>query len=305
MENIELALLSGTSSVKSQSREGNSRSYKTSEGGFAGVLAGQEERTEVDAKNNPVAQVNQDGKQTAMVESEKRDENGGQSQVGKDDSEDESAEIDVDSLFHGLAFKEVPSEEAVIGEIFLAEELSPVVEDVPQIVVEIPQVVAVENEGPDRGNSDSRSLFAGLLENRGDLSPQTVLSENMADPPPQGELLGGIEGRNDDSQNLFVTEPVVGGEHAEVVEENFRSETEGPALAGNGSLSGEEQLLLGSEGETEAVNGSGNFTSTDSVGNLDAAVGLVKNENEIKNSDDHKLANDLTEKSESLSHKGD
>ncbi|MEA3544857.1 MAG: flagellar hook-length control protein FliK, partial [Thermodesulfobacteriota bacterium] len=262
-------------------------------------LAGQEEVAEVDAEANPIAQVKQDGKQTGKVESEKENENGGQNQapnqVSEDDFEDADAVIDVESLFQGLAFKEASSEEVVVGEFSLVVDEVPqavvevprVVDEVPQAVVEVPrvavevpqvavvevpQVVAVENEGTDSGNPDRRSLFSGLLENRGDLSRQTVLSENMADSPPQDELLDEVEGRNDDSQNLFVSEPVV-GEHVEGLE------SVGEAFV----FEDETQRFLGPEG--------------DSAANIHAAGGRAKNEDEIKHADDH----ELIEKSESSS----
>ncbi len=310
MVNIELALLAEPSSGKNQGREGELRSDKTSEGGFAGVLAGQEERIEVDAENKFVAPVNQDGKQTAKVESEKRDENGEQSQVGKDDSEDESAEIDVESLFQGLAFKEVPSEEAVIEEISFVEELSQIAGENLQVVEDVPQTVEAGNEGMDGEGFGRRSLLSGSLENRGDLLSENDLLKKVANQPHQNNLLAGDESRNDESQRLFVTDPVVGGQ-VEVVEGDCLIERKSVVAEDDSVFDDLEKQLSVSEGgvvDDEFTLKNGEFfkdseilTSISSVSNISAAGDLAVNENEIKYFDDHEFVNDLTKKSESLS----
>ena len=202
MENIELALLTVISSGKTSGQGELSCFDAKTEGGFAGVLAGQEERVEVDSKNNTIVPLKRDEKQTDKVEPEKRDKYNEQSRISTDDSEDADVEIRGENFFQEAPSPEVLSEEILIAGTFLGEELSQI----------------AENEGHDAGNPEPVSKLTGLLESQGDQLQQNVAFDHvpaemgMEEPfsgktlRSQNDLLAGIKDSNDETQVSFVVD---------------------------------------------------------------------------------------------------
>ena len=147
MGNIELALLTVITSGETSGRGELSRSDAKAEGGFAGVLAGQEEVVEVDAENNAIVPLKREGNQTDKVEPEKRDKYNEQSRVNSDDPEDPDVEMRGENLFLEVPSPEVLPEELLITGTAPGEELHQI----------------GENEGHDTGNHEPGSKATGLL----------------------------------------------------------------------------------------------------------------------------------------------
>ena len=230
MENIELALLTVITSSETSGRGELSRSDAKAEGGFAGVLAGREERVEVDSEDNTIVPLKRNGKQTDKVEPEKRDKYNEQSRINPEDSEDTDVEMRGENLFPEVPSPEVLPEELLIAATSLGEEL-------PQIT---------ENEGHDAGNPEPGSKFAGLLENQGNQQ--------------QNDLLAGIKNSNDEAQVSFVVDAVV-GKSSEVVDGN------NPGPAGEGPVfNDDEKRFLGTEGEVVAGSRAGKIKHSDGPG---------------------------------------
>ncbi len=251
MENIELALLTVITSEKTSGRGELSRSDAKAEGGFAGVLAGREERVEVDSEDNTIVPLKRNGKQTDRIEPEKRDKYNEQSRINPEDSEDTDVEMRGENLFPEVPSPEVLPEELLIAATSLGEEL-------PQIT---------ENEGHDAGNPEPGSKFASLLENQGNQQ--------------QNDLLAGIKNSNDEAQVSFVVDAVV-GKSSEVVDGNNPGPAEdGPGFvnvtqkSGSLSVSGDESSISPAK---DAVAGS------DLLAGMESAVvnGSVENANHVE-----------------------
>ena len=110
MENIDLALLNVMTSGEISGRDENFHSDAKAEGGFAEVLAGHDEKVEVDSENNRITPPKQKEKQTENVEPVERD------RIATDDSEDDDVEIEGENLFQEVPFKEASSEKKSLSE---------------------------------------------------------------------------------------------------------------------------------------------------------------------------------------------